>query len=1215
MKKIVVMLLSFLLVFSSVSPISVSHAQWSGENEYDSVVVRGQSPLDWSSNDNPLTFDSEERVWVSQPINLPGGIDFEYKFVYDGEWMSGDNLVFAIPQAGAYQFVFHPNDERTVDVRPADEYDGEVTLRVQLPEDTPEWVNVTLGSNLNNFNYRVTPLTRESEGVYEITVEGRAGEELEYRYGLGDSKFVEMIDGNRTATFTEDGSIIEDTVGAWTGIPIASNVRHNFNHDPFIPDENDDVNITVTVEHNGPITDGGIYYTTDGTSPIGARGEAAEGTFTQLHHVLTDESDGRYVSTFEGAIPAQNNQTPVKYIVDVWNENTEGSQFADTNSLTPDGATEFAYYVDDFTSPDWAKDAIVYHIFVDRFRDGDPNNNYDTVDPDEVGLEEALKDWMGGDIQGVIDSLDYLEELGINTIYLSPVFEGPYSHGYHPADFFEVDQNFGDLDLLKDLIADAHGREMRVIYDMVPNHSSDEHPFFQNALENGVDSPYYDWYTFYEDGSYDMFYGVGSLPELNNDNQETRDYMLEEVVPFWLEEVGFDGYRIDYVKGPSYSFWVDFRHAVKQLDEDYYILGEIWDSRDKINSYSGKLDGALDFGFEGTFKRTFAHGGSMQNVSNYLQENAEVYHPEYVMSTFLDNHDVSRFLYEAGNDTSRLMLASFTQFMIPGSPMIYYGTEVGMSQSANHNNYSDWQDRWYREMMPWEEEDQDLELLAHYQQVIALRNEYPALRTGSLEEIYVDDNVIIFEREDDNDRLLIFVNKGGEVTFDLTEFYIASPDVALTSVINGEKIDVTSVEVADQGFDLLKIEGELDKIESEVDYKVFEEGAIRGGAPLSWEEDHPLTYDEQELVWKSEGFELTAGEEIEYKWVMDGAWLPDGMENLHFTPEEAGVYQFVLHATDIRRVDVRLIEGIEDPQDPSDNDEKTEITIRSGEEYVILPNQIVIIEANGKRARIQTPANLPEGTKISAVFLDDDDLGDPKSDSGKALTRAGDVLSVELTYPEGYEDYQGNFELELSYDTNVDWASIYYLSGDTWERQGGERDPDAGVIHLTVSHFSTYGVFEDAAEDVIADLEREIQKLTERLEELERLGKDVTDLEQLVAALRADIEALKANDERLSELIADLIARVEALEAQVAEQEDPENRENEKPTDDDSEGDDESGASTEPSDEEEVDEESKEETDGLPSTATALYNYLFVGALILLAGVGLAIYGSKRKKA
>ena len=830
MKRLSMVFLCLLLLLSTFVPTfaQVGFAQWSAEDGgYENVVLRGSvAPLIWDGYDHPLVFDESEGAWVSEPINLPGGQNVEYKFVYDSEWMPGENLEFTTAQAGEYQFVFYPQDERRVDVRPAVDYDGELTLQLELPEGTPDWVVVTVASNLNNFTYTTTEMTKAENGLYSLTVEGNPGETFEYRYGLGDILYQEMNPSNRSAVFSETGTLIEDKVEGWTGIPIATNVVHDFNHSPFIPTENDDVVISVEIEHHGPITHGAIYFTTDGASPDGARGNAVVGQTAELTLVQTNEQDrGGFVSVFEGIIPAQENETPVKYKIDVWNEAGEGSQFADTNSLTAREATEFAYYVDDFRSPQWAKDAVIYHIFVDRFKDGNKDNNYDTVDADEVGLEEALKDWMGGDLEGVIEKLDYLQELGVNTIYLSPVFEGPYSHGYHPMDFLNIDRNFGSLELLQQLISDAKSRDMKVIYDMVPNHNSDLHPFFEDALAVGSESPYYDWYTFYEDGSYEAFYGIESLPQLNNDHDEARDYMLNEVIPFWLEEVGFDGYRLDYAKGPSYSFWVDFRHAVKQLDKDYLIIGEIWDSRNKINSYSGKLDGALDFGFHDTFKGAFAEEGSLRNVSNLVQENLEIYHSEYIMTSFLDNHDVPRFLHEVGNDTKKLKQASFTQFTLPGTPMIYYGTEVGLSQTEDHNDYSDWKDRWYREMMIWDDE-QDQDLLAHYKDIIALRAEYSALRTGSYAEIFANDDMLIFEREDAESRLLLIVNKGVDRTLNLASLYNQEElrDVSLLNVWTGEEHQIEEgtirLRTGETGFAAFEIKGELTEVVNGADVDV-----------------------------------------------------------------------------------------------------------------------------------------------------------------------------------------------------------------------------------------------------------------------------------------------------------------------------------------------------------------------------------------------------------
>ncbi|WP_082676779.1 alpha-amylase family glycosyl hydrolase [Shouchella shacheensis] len=762
---------------------------WQSDEPYDDVVLRGDADaLDWSSNGNPLTFNEEEDVWESAPIPLNGGEDVQYKFVYDGEWMPGDNLTFTPAQTGQYVFVFHPGDERRVDVRAVDEYDGSVTLRLEVPDDTPDWRTPTVASNLNNFNHRVTEMSADGEGHWRVELAGPVGEELNYVYSLGDARFAEVRNENRVTEFTEEGHEVKDVVETWKAVPIAENVTHDFNHQPFIPSNGDVVTVEVEVEHYGPITDGAVYYTTDGSVPDGARGDVNNGEMASLAVEASEKEGGLTVSTFVGTIPQQKNGTPVKYKIDVWDEVGEGSQFADTNSQTAEEATEFAYYVDEYVSPEWAKNATIYHIFIDRFKDGDSSNNEENGD---LPYEEQLKGWMGGDLAGVQEKLDYVEDLGVNTIYLSPVFDGPYSHGYHPADFKSVDERFGDPELLKEVIDEAHERGMKVIYDFVPNHTSDQHPFFQDALENGKDSDYYNWYTFTDwPDRYETFYGIDELPQFNNDNMDARNYMIEEVVPYWLDELDFDGFRLDYAKGPSYSFWVDFRHAVKQADPDTYIFGEIWDNREKINSYAGQLDGALDFVLHDTMKNVFAHGGSMQELSETVEQNVKTYPEEYIMTSFLDNHDVPRFLFEAGDDVNKLKLASATQFALPGSPIIYYGTEVGMSQSRDHNEYQDWSDRWYREMMPWEEEEQNQELLSHYKEIIKLREDHSAFRTGDFQELHVDQNLFAFERRDKEGQFIVLSNKGEETEINLNEVSNEGDlvDVTLHNVFDEDEV-------------------------------------------------------------------------------------------------------------------------------------------------------------------------------------------------------------------------------------------------------------------------------------------------------------------------------------------------------------------------------------------------------------------------------------------
>ncbi|WP_142383696.1 alpha-amylase family glycosyl hydrolase [Peribacillus deserti] len=755
--------------------------------DYQKVVLRGSlAPLDWGSDNNPL-LKQEDGTWKSNLIALEGGKKLEFKYVRDNNWMDGSNLEFVPPQTGKYVFVYHPNEERNVDVRLVEEQ-GKVTFQVTLPKSTPDWITPTIGTSLNNFNYSLIKMKRVGDQTYTVTLTGEPATSFTYFYALGDEKFKEVRDEVRQAAFSEENHVVKDVVTNWKGIPVAQNVTHNFNYTPFIPSKKEAVTVTTTVDHFGPIDNGRIYYTVDGSTPFGKRGVVTKGQIVPMQVVSTKElADGLKRSVLTGVIPGQKNETRVKYKVDVWNSNVEGSQFADTNSQTPEGATEFAYYVDKYQTPDWAKDAVIYHVFVDRFMDGNSKNN-EPVDPN-LSYDERLKGWMGGDLAGIQQKLNYIKKLGVNTIWISPIYEGPYSHGYHPANFTKIDPRFGDEQLMKNIIKEAHKKGMKVVYDLVPNHTSSKHPFFQDALKNGVNSPYYQWYNFIEwPNKYETFYGIGELPQFNNDNPQARDYMLKTVVPYWLKELDFDGFRLDYAKGPSYSFWVDFRHAVKQMKPNAFIFGEVWDSREKINSYSGKLDGALDFSMQGALLNTFAKGQSMKLFSQTIRDNQAMFHPEYIMATFLDNHDMPRFLFESGGDVNKLMLAAAAQFTLPGAPVIYYGTEVGLSQSRDHNEVSEWKDRYWREMMPWDEENQDPELRDYYTKLIRLRNAEPVLRTGTYKELYVDDHTIVYERSNKDDQFIVIINKGTEKEIEVDKLMNGQTGIALQNALNTNKV-------------------------------------------------------------------------------------------------------------------------------------------------------------------------------------------------------------------------------------------------------------------------------------------------------------------------------------------------------------------------------------------------------------------------------------------
>src|SRR5439155_989753 len=228
------------------------------------------------------------------------------------------------------------------------------------------------------------------------------------------------------------------------------------------------------------------------------------------------------------------------------------------------------------------------------------------------------------------------------------------------------------------LVADAHGRGIRVLLDFVPNHWSREHPTFVEAAADRA-SPYVDWYRFKRwPNSYESFFGHKPMPRINYANAEARRHVLD-AVRFWVER-GADGYRVDYALGPDEDFWADFRVATAGV----WTFGEVVETPATQLAFEGLLDGCLDFGLLEALRATFAHGAwDGARFTSFLDAHEQYFPVSFSRPSFLDNHDMNRFLWSAGGDVARLKLAALCQFTLAGPPIVYYGTEVGLSQDED----------------------------------------------------------------------------------------------------------------------------------------------------------------------------------------------------------------------------------------------------------------------------------------------------------------------------------------------------------------------------------------------------------------------------------------------------------------------------------------------------------------------------------------------------
>lgn len=488
--------------------------------------------------------------------------------------------------------------------------------------------------------------------------------------------------------------------------------------------------------HLGPDLDAeqvACYYTLDGSQPAGSRGVARNGHVLHLQRagIRWDTLVWGYLAEWQATLPAQPEGTLVRYRLGAYGP--EGDEvFADWPNVqaTAEGAAAaffrgeplparpagdparghtFALGIDRLRPPDWAREAIIYQVFVDRFYPGRGRDWTQTGD---------LLGFCGGTLWGLAEKLDYVAELGADCLWLSPIFCSPTHHGYDATDLYHVEPRLGGDEALHALVAAAHERGIRVLLDFVCNHVSDEHPYFQDALAD-PGSPYRDWFTFDDsEVGYRTFFGVPTMPQVNLANADARQWLVD-AARFWLCEYGVDGYRLDYANGPGPDFWTEFWAACKAEQPDCYCFGEIIDAPDVQRTYVGRLDGCLDFFAGDALRRTFALGTRTEaELDRFLERHGAFFPDTFVMPTFLDNHDMDRFLLIAGGDKGALRRAAAVQMRLPGPPIIYYGTEVGLNQAVSiqegegmHIN---------RVPMPWGH-DQDRDLLAYYKKLIQAR--------------------------------------------------------------------------------------------------------------------------------------------------------------------------------------------------------------------------------------------------------------------------------------------------------------------------------------------------------------------------------------------------------------------------------------------------------------------------------------------------------------
>lgn len=428
--------------------------------------------------------------------------------------------------------------------------------------------------------------------------------------------------------------------------------------------------------------------------------------------------------------------------------------------------------IDRFKAPEWVKETVWYQIFPERFANGDAGNDPVGSLPWTSKEHPGREDFFGGDLQGVIDHLDYLVDLGINGIYFCPIFKAHSNHKYDTIDYFEIDPDFGDKETFKKLVDEAHQRGIKVMLDAVFNHMGYHSPQWQDVIKNEEKSLYADWFHIHsypvefgtngnEEGaktvSYDTFAFTPRMPKLNTANPEVQAYLLE-IATYWIEEFDIDAWRLDVANEVDHHFWKKFYSETVAIKEDFYILGEIWHSSQSWLK-GDEFHAVMNYAYTETITNFFvAQSISASKMVSGLNEQLMLYRQQTneVMFNMLDSHDTARLLTIAGEDKAVAQMTLAFTFLQHGSPCIYYGTEVGMTGENDPD---------CRKTMVWEKEHQDQAFLTFTKELIQLRKEYqPILSLGTLDFIQADDDqkVVGFKRETATHVLSAYFNRGIE---------------------------------------------------------------------------------------------------------------------------------------------------------------------------------------------------------------------------------------------------------------------------------------------------------------------------------------------------------------------------------------------------------------------------------------------------------------------
>ena len=465
---------------------------------------------------------------------------------------------------------------------------------------------------------------------------------------------------------------------------------------------------------------------------------------------------------------------------------------------------QLTVYDGSYQTPEWFKGGVMYQIFPDRFaKDGSMPDIIGRVRRADWGGQPSFRpnkqgkvlnnDFFGGNFKGIEKKLTYLEELGVTTVYLNPIFQAASNHRYDTSDYMKTDAYLGTEEDFANLVESAKNKGISVILDGVFNHTGDDSVYFNKygrfpslGAYQSKNSPYYSWYSFSNfPDSYESWWGIDILPQVNEKSEEYQEFIFGEsgVLKKWLK-FGIGGYRLDVADELPDFFLKKLRKSVKEANANAIVIGEVWEDASNKIAYSER--------------REYLHGFELDSVMNYPLKDAIIrfildsdaqflshtvrtltdHYPKQTLDclmNILGTHDTARILTvfgekpayskeemadskkrlterEKGIAMEKLKRASVLQYTLPGVPCVFYGDENGQE------GYSD---PFCRGCFDWE--NQNVELFAHYKRLGEIRQKYREIfRDGRCKEIYAEKGCYCFKREQAGKELIVCVNNSNE---------------------------------------------------------------------------------------------------------------------------------------------------------------------------------------------------------------------------------------------------------------------------------------------------------------------------------------------------------------------------------------------------------------------------------------------------------------------